>query len=81
VPLDKTSRQFLDRVNAVWGSHIAAPAVKAERARIRARVQELRDNWHAYDEMNDVGVLVDAMYDAFDKLIVMLDEEDIPHEV
>jgi hypothetical protein len=80
LPLDEAARKFLDIVNDMWGAHFTRPAVQEERARIRAMVQPLLDEWlAAYGEpalqAYDAG-RVHALRDVLD----ILDGKDVSHE-
>ena len=44
IPMDEAARKFLDIVHAMWGAHFTRPAIEAERARLRAKVQAVYDH-------------------------------------
>jgi hypothetical protein len=77
LPVDEAARKFLDIVHEAWGAHFTRPAIEAERARIRAKVQALLDEWtakHAIGDYYTAGCVF-----ALRQALVSIDRKDTSH--
>jgi hypothetical protein len=70
IPLDEAARRFIDIVNDMWWAHVTRPAVKEERARIRAEVKDLLDQPRT----------LFGMWVELHRVLAIIDRKDAPHD-